>query len=717
MKNKPGLRPLPAFLLGFIALAWQVLLMREFAALFHGNEVVFGIFLAAWLFWTGLGSILASRIPFTPKRFAWAYFIVILIFPLVLAGLRLSRFALGLLPGETTGLFPAAFFALAGTLFICLPLGGLFVFNVQAASGRLAEVYLWEALGSTAAGTVLYFLLIPILSNWQAATLLGIAATVILGHRFWNIGKCRPAIGFCLAAVLILGITDQPTQKMYWKPFLLVDGLDSPYGKLQMLRTGEQITLYSNCAPVFSHPNPEAAEEAVHFAMLQRTDVRRALLIGGGLGGGLSQLLKYPHLIIDYVEPDPSIIRFARAHLPPREVQTLDNPRVRLKHTDGRAFMRRSETLYDVVILDLPLPTTAQLNRFYTLEFFHLVRRRLSTGGVLSFRVASAENYISPQLQNFLASLYSTVRAVFPHVEIVPGSTNVFLASSAPIALEAEVLLHRIRALELNTRYVGPAMLRTRLEPGRRSRLNTAVRSGVSRINLDLAPISYFYAAVLWSARFQGLESRLFTALGDLDRHWFLDVPLGLFLLTLAALAIRPRPTILVLTPLAVLGLTTIISEVIIIITFQALHGSLYLTLAVLFSVFMLGIAGGALRGIRRRTHRFSHLILIQAQFCLLIFILTLGMSTRPPAIAFILFLLILGYLGGNLFVTANRLYLEIKINFGIGYGVDLLGSFLGALFASSILIPLVGLLPLAKYLWLANAFCLAWLFWGWRRA
>jgi spermidine synthase len=75
-----------------------------------------------------------------------------------------------------------------------------------------------------------------------------------------------------------------------------------------------------------------------------------------------------------------------------------------------------------------------------------------------------------------------------------------------------------------------------------------------------------------------------------------------------------------------------------------------------------------------------------------------------------------LGYLGGDLFVTANRLFLEQKENFGIGYGLDLMGSFLGALVTSSILIPIVGLVPLTQYLLLANSFCLLFLLWGWRR-
>jgi hypothetical protein len=65
------------------------------------------------------------------------------------------------------------------------------------------------------------------------------------------------------------------------------------------------------------------------------------------------------------------------------------------------------------------------------------------------------------------------------------------------------------------------------------------------------------------------------------------------------------------------------------------------------------------------------------------------------------------------MFIVSNHLYLEQKKNFGLGYGLDLLGSFFGALVASSLLIPLFGLPLLVKYIFLLNSFCLLFLFWG----
>lgn len=711
-----GLRR-PAFLLGFLALSWQILLMREFSAHFFGNEVVFGVLLAAWLFWTGLGSILATRFRFSALAMSRHYFWIILAFPLCLAGIRFSRFITGALPGENLGLLPAGLFAMVVSGVLCIPLGSLFVFNTWASSGRLSHVYLWEAIGSAAAGLFIYYVMIPRLSNWQAAAVVGAGASVLVhtSHRLNK--KHSPLLFISLLMMAGLWLTDFPSQQRAWQPFTLVDSRDSAYGKLQMLQDGEQLTLYSNSEPVFMFPDPAASEEAVHFAMLQRPQAQRVLLIGGGVGGNLGQLLKFPVTRVDYVEPDPLIIEFSRKHLPSGAQQPLDDGRVHIHHLDGRVFLEKN-AVYDVILLDLPDPSNAQLNRFYTLEFFQLVSTRLRSDGLFSFRVSSSENYISPALQGFLSSLYATLTGVFQEVKVIPGSTNIFLASQSPIQLNPQALLKSLASLGIDNQYIHAGTLPDRLSPLRIETLGRMLREDDPWINRDLFPISYFFSAVLWSNQFHGLESRVFSVLARLDKHrLLLDIPLGIFVLTLAMLSIRPTRSRFLLVPLAVMGFTTIVCEVTAIFAFQIHYGSLYHNLALLFSAFMLGIALGAWRSTKRPKYRLSQIPQLQGFFCLIVLGLNVAVQLHPPLAFFILFLWGLGYLGGDLFVISNQLFIQQRTNYGLGYGLDLIGSFVGALLASSLLFPLVGLVPLTQYLFLANSFCFLFLIYSWRKA
>ncbi len=703
---------LPAFILGFLALSFQIILIREFSVHFYGNEITIGILLSFWLLWTGLGSLAASRIKFSLIKFVRLYFLVIIIFPICLIGLRLSRFALNTLPGEITGLTYIILFSMGFSFFICFPLGILFVFNTYYLKGNLSRVYMIESLGSAIAGSLVYFILIPLFSNWQVAILVAGLSAIIIFLIFRK--KRNPILLiFSLILFFLFWALDFPTQKIFWSPFNLIASKDSPYGKLQVLKDKEQISLYNNCFLIYSNPDKASSEESVHFALLQNPEAKNVLLIGGGAGGSLKEILKYPNSSIDYVELDPEIIRFSKKFLPAEESRIFENPRINTYFKDGRLFLNNTQKDYDVIILNLPDPITAQINRFYTEEFFLTVKAKLSKKGIFSFRTSSAENYISPELQDYLSSLYRTLKKTFPFVEIVPGAANIFLASSQPITLEYEEISQEIEKLKLNNVYINPQLLFSRLSPLRKDFLKQKILEGEGKINQDLKPISYFFSSVLWSTQFKGLETSLLAFLSRSGKFWILDLPLILFLLFLTTAGLKRSRKSFYLIPLFVMGLSSITIEIILILAFQTFHGYIYQGLALLFSFFMLGLCLGAFSGIRKKNPRLSDLLLIQFVFLIFIFLLLTALQQQIPLFLFFVFLLLFGAACGHLFVISNRLFLQKSSNYGLGYGLDLLGSFLGALAVSSVLIPLVGLQMLTKYLFLINSFTLLFLAWG----
>jgi spermidine synthase len=702
----------PPFLLGFLALSFQIFLLREFSVHFYGNEITIGFILASWLLWGGVGSLCASKMRWETSKLPTLYYLVILLLPICLVLLRFSRFFLQTLPGEITGIAPMLIHSLVLTFFISFPLGMMFVFNTVYLKGHLTQVYLMESLGSAAAGLAVYFLFIPYFSNWQAVSAVGVVSALAV---FLSIGRKKhlPILLFIFLLCTAFCLFDFPSQKIYWKPFHLIQSKDTPFGKLQIIKTEEQLSLYNNSLLIYSYPDLASSEESVHFALLQRSGVKSVLLIGGGAGGSLQQVLKHPVNQVDYVELDPEIIRLTLQYLPEQEKKSFNDERVHLFFQDGRAFLTKTFNSYHVIILNLPDPSTAQINRFYTKEFFHIVKNKLFPGGVFSFRVSSAENYISPELQNYLASLYYTLKEEFPVVEIVPGDSNIFLASTGQLTLDHQRLSKDIERLDLKNTYVSKNSLFSRLSPFRINLLEDQVHSGKKVINQDLVPISYFFNSVLWSTQFQSLETAFFHLFSRVNRWWLFDLPLAVFILILICFGVRHKKTSFYLVPLAVMGLTTITIEIVALIAFQTFYGYLYKKVALLFSCFMVGLFLGALRGKKRKTKAYVHLLLIQSGFIILLFALVLFLEAHPSEFFFFLFFLLLGYLGGDMFIVSNHLYLEQKKNFGLGYGLDLLGSFFGALVASSLLIPLFGLPLLVKYIFLLNSFCLLFLFWG----
>ena len=705
----------PPFLMGFLAAAFQVYLLREFGAEFYGNELIFGLFLGSWLLWGGVGSLV--RPPRRPgageARLAGLYGGVIVLFFAGLVTLRFSHKLMGILPAELTGLIPALGFALLFGLFLSFPLGHSFALNAGSHGGGVPAVYILESAGAAAAGLVVNFVLIPRLSNWQGAAIVGAAAAVmVLVAMKPGRWKVLPAAAVVLAAVLA-GF-DLPSQKAAWKPLSLIEARDTPYGKLQVIRNREQVTFFDNGLAVFSHPDEGAAEESIHFALLQLDSPRNVLLVGGGASGGAAEALKYPSARVDCVELDPAVIRQAKKLLTGPDRAALDDPRVRIFYRDGRSFIAGTADRYDAILLNLPEPATAQINRYYTREFFLQVRRTLRPDGIFGFVVPSAENYISDALGQFLSSLATTLRGVFPNVAAVPGANCVFLASDGPVSIDPGRLSASIVRLGLDLRFVSPDMLRARLDPGRVEYLAGKLSAPGARVNRDLVPVSYYFHSVLWAGQFRGIESRVLRAAGRIGPGWMLDAPLAAFALALLLLAIfRRRSPARLLVPVAVMGFTSVAVELAVFVAFQARFGFVYGKIPLLLALFMAGLAFGSFAARSRKRSGGFDLAIVQGSFVLLLLLTSKIVSGAggEPASTAILFGF--GILGGYLFVAANRRLLPAIPHPGLGYGVDLLASFAGVILASALIIPLFGVPALLLRLTLLNALCFLYLLIG----
>ncbi len=703
-----GLTPdAPAILLGFTATAFQIYLLREFSVHFSGNELVYGFVLASWLFWGGLGSLFGPRFAGSTARMERLFYAVIFLFPAGLLALRFSRFALGILPGELTGMAPALIAAAGIGLVISFPLGALFALIAGLPDTDVPRVYALESLGAVIAGLVVSLGLVPLVSNWQGAA---ITAGTAAAGIFLCVGRKKNPLAL-VAAVAVLAVFyagDLPSQKTWWKPFELVASRDTPYGKLQSVRIGDQVSLYASGMPVFSAPDPAAAETPVHFAMLQNPGARKVLLIGGGIGGGLGEVLKYPNASADAVELDPGIIRMAEAVLPESSRAVLGDPRVNVHLGDGVKFLRDEARRYDIIILNLPEPATAQINRFYTKEFFALVRSRLAPDGVFSFVVPSSEDSVGADLRRFLSCLHATLKTVFPEVLAVPGNFNVFLASSAPLTLDPGILERRIEDLGLPLLSINAALLSERLSPLRTERLAEIIDKGPARLNLDLAPAAYYFHSVLWSSQFRGFEPGMLRFFGRVPAPALLGVPLLAYALVLSGIALRRRrragPS---LVPVWTMGFTTIVVELAAIIAFQSFFGFVYGKLSLLLSAFMGGLFLGAWPRRSPKPREAPGLLLSQTGFLVLVGAFRISLANRAPEVLFYVLLVALGALGGRLFVVSARSFSTGEGRTGLAYGADLLGSFLGALSAAALLIPLAGILPLFDALVLMNALCL----------
>jgi len=92
-----------------------------------------------------------------------------------------------------------------------------------------------------------------------------------------------------------------------WRDYDLAFYDNSVYGNVAAVRQREQVTFFANGVPILTAPVPDITliEEMVHLPMLFVPEPRRALVLSGGLGGVIQELLKYPLERVDYAELDP----------------------------------------------------------------------------------------------------------------------------------------------------------------------------------------------------------------------------------------------------------------------------------------------------------------------------------------------------------------------------------------------------------------------------
>jgi spermidine synthase len=573
-----------------------------------------------------LGGFLASRIRRPDLAFKLTAAVLLLVLPATIFLTRVLRGFFQVLPGEYLSL-PATVWScvlLMGPA--CLMLGVQFVLlsriwreragvgdaraaaalwdgatagttgdadaavRAGASTGATADAtvgatgtYVFEAAGSAVGGVLFSLVLVHFLNSFQVAALVGI---LMLAAAFWMVRA--PGIGHsptrtaalvvALAATFFgLGALDEWAYRLQWKTLApdqtLVETRQSRYGTISAVERGGQYSFFQSGHLAFSAASGEeedfeleesAAAVFAHFAMVQHPNPRRVLLLGGGLRGVLREMARHPVDEIDYVELDPALVELARKYVPPATLEVLESPRVRVLTMDGRLFLHAPQRPYDMVVVDMPDPSTAVLNRFYTVEFFREVSGLLKPDGILVTGIGSTADLRSPAVANRTATVYHTLRSVFSHVLAVGDSFSFLFASRIPGQFSADPgeLRHRYRERGVQARGFSEGYFFTLLQNAPLRRLNWILRHHGRRpgahlappetgplfppslqeqeaeeellapvesrhfINSDVRPIGYYYTVVLWHTLTRPGQARVFDWLSRVELWWALP-PVG----------------------------------------------------------------------------------------------------------------------------------------------------------------------------------------------
>jgi spermidine synthase len=702
-----SLKVLSPFLLGFFCLGFQIIIVREFSAVFWGNELNFGLILGFWLLWEGLGALIAERIHFSEDKIYSFYLITILFFSFSLILLRLNRFLIHKLPGEIPPFHWIIFFSALLTLMVSFLLGVLFVMNVKLLNERLGITYILESLGSSFGSIFVYFFIVPYTSNWIGTTIVGLIGILILLLIF------RPnlklfSLSFLLVFILIIFgfFADNFFAKRYWSPLEIVISKDSKFGKISVVDEKGELSVYENSMLSFSSHEREGGEESVHFPFLLTKSPIEILIIGGGFGGALREAIKYKDVKIDYLELDPEIIRISEGFKDFKGF--FEEERIRFHWGDARSFLQRERKKWDCIIMSLPEPINAQINRLYTKEFYSLVKERLKNGGIFSFKVLSSAEYINLDLQKVLSIHFDTLKSVFPYVNYIPGGTCIFLASKEPFEISVELILQKKEELGIETSFINERYLMMRMSPIRYTLLESALKTE-QRINSDFNPSLYLFQLNYLSGYHGKIEKKFFNFLISVPTFWLIELPLIIFAVFVIFKFVAGKGRSYML-PVFGIGFTTLSMEILIVLAYQVFYGYFYGRIALLLFSFMVGLTIGSsltklcIKPSPQILSIFQFLMLSLTGFSYLFFKIPVSIIAGSLCHLLIFFLLFFyGLISGSIFIIANELFIEEKKQFGLGWAVDLGGSTIGALSISAILLPVAGFFPILKFFLIFN--------------
>lgn len=714
---------------GVAAAIGQVVLLRELMVICGGNELALGLALTCWMMGTaagsGLGGVAVRWI--RPDRRATARWTAVsmaaaaVTLPIAPSIMHAARGSLGPAVGEVLGLGQQL--AIAGVAIVppCVALGVVFPLLCRLldprGEGSAARTFGLEAVGFAAAGLLFSLLLVTRMPGGVALLVMASMLAVMAAGLWQSAGPRFRAVAL---ASLLLPILAGFLSSTLDRPVALggdpVASQDTVHARIDVRRDGEQLDVYQDGVWSFVVPDPETVERAVHPTMLQHAAPRRILLLGGAVDGALPEVLRHPDVQrVDVVELDAQLVELARQHMPGEVIGALDDPRVRVHHTDGRALVRRTDELYDVVLWRLPDPRSAQLNRFYTVEFFTQVRGKLAPGGLVSVGVNGSPHMLGPVQARYVASVRETLAAVFEDVVALPGAEIRLLGAGegAGLTRDAAILAQRLEARALPTLYVTPSMLRFDLGAMPIDHLEQVLdEAATGERNRDLLPICYFHDAMLGAAVRSPRLVVLYQKLEQLRPGWIAALIVVGFLLHAVATRIgplaRPARGLAVPAAVAVAGATGIVVEVALILGYQVAFGNLFARVGVIIAAYMAGLALGAYAVARGRPRPGpASLLLAQGLLgvmCLALWILSLttGVAQAPAGLEVVFGLLTaaVGLLAGVHFPCAVHGRPE-----GAGglYAVDLAGAAVASLAASALLFPVLGVPAVLGLLALLN--------------
>lgn len=267
----------------------------------------------------------------------------------------------------------------------------------------LAKVLSFDYVGALIASLVFPLLMLPFLGLLKSAFFIGIlnmTVALITAFIFRNelINKWRYVIiSSFFIIVLLCGWTfSRPIDRFFEQNIYqdkIIFSTQSPYQKIVVTKWRNDLRLYINGSLQFASIDEYRYHEPlVHIPMLLNRNNENVIILGGGDGLALREILKHNDVKkVTLVDLDQVITSLAKNNriFSVLNKNSMRSEKVTVVNTDAYDYIKDSEELYNTIIIDLPDPKDSDLGKLYSKEFYMMIKKRLAVDGIIVTQATS----------------------------------------------------------------------------------------------------------------------------------------------------------------------------------------------------------------------------------------------------------------------------------------------------------------------------------------
>jgi spermidine synthase len=375
-----------------------------------GDSILqFSTVIGTYLFAMGVGSWLSRHIEHQlVANFLRIELLVGLVGGLMPAALFVAH---GSLPAGAGGSFRVLLYALVGVIGVLVGLEIPLVMRILkrhfserwALRELVSDVLTFDYLGALLVAVAFPLLFVPHLGLVRTGLFFGLMNAAVAVWALWlfraelrrfrlHALACAAVVATLLTALLLADeLTTWAEDRFYGDTVLLRE--NSAYQRVVVTNGSAGVRLFLNGNLQFhSRDEYRYHEGLVHLALAAHGAAKRVLVLGGGDGLAVREVLKYPSVEqVTLVELDPHITRLFSSNplLTDLNGQALKSAKVRIVNADAFAWLEANREVFDVVVIDFPDPTNFALGKLYTTTFYQRAEQALAASGWLVVQTTS----------------------------------------------------------------------------------------------------------------------------------------------------------------------------------------------------------------------------------------------------------------------------------------------------------------------------------------